>query len=288
MMAILMLGSSLRRSGQKRVLPATQVEPGVADKNGPGTKVVLPTTDPAPGLGIVLGEPLTPGVIPPRPVKYGTFAWRYPYSQRKVMYCLGIQSKVAEASQALNRSPQLSATKRDAVRVFLEPPPVVEHPAQECLLVRNDVARSILFISEARDSCAVFAPQVTCEGECHPVERLLRMVVVLDFDSVICVYARAAELAVARAQRIFAHPVVIEDQREPRLRTVQNLSAQSGPAAESAVGLPSVNDPGLNFQFVGGKPLDAQPIEKPGRVGGHIGGLVCPVVEVVITKEADV
>src|SRR5258707_14197066 len=105
MTAILMLGSSLRRSGQKPVLPATQVKPGVADKNGPGTKVVFPTTDPAEGLGIVLGEPLTPGVIPPRPDQYGTFPWRWPYSQRRELYCLAIQSKLAKASQALNESP---------------------------------------------------------------------------------------------------------------------------------------------------------------------------------------
>src|SRR5260370_2512366 len=113
MMAILMLGSSLRRSGQKPVLPATQVEPGVADKNGPGTKVVLPTTDPAPGLGIVLGEPLTPGGIPPRPVKYGTFAWRYPYSQRKVMYCLRLHSNIAHPSPPWTRSPPFPLTSTE-------------------------------------------------------------------------------------------------------------------------------------------------------------------------------
>src|SRR5579864_7387541 len=105
MIAYLKLGSSFRRSGQKPAAPATQVNPGVAERNGPGTNVVVPTGDPAVGLGIVLGVPLTPGVIPPRPVQYGTLAWRYPYSARKVMYCLGIQSKVREASHALYGSP---------------------------------------------------------------------------------------------------------------------------------------------------------------------------------------
>src|ERR1700726_895924 len=105
MVAYLRLGSSFRRSGQKPAPPATQVKPGVADRNGPVTNVVLPTTEPAPGFGTVLGVPLTPGVIPPRPVQYGTFAWRYPYSARKVMYCFGIQSKVSEASHALYGSP---------------------------------------------------------------------------------------------------------------------------------------------------------------------------------------
>src|SRR5689334_1361125 len=105
MIAYLMLGSSLRKSGQKPVLPATQVNPGVADSKEPGTKLVPGTTDPALGPGIVVGNELTPDVIPPRPEKYGTLAWRYPYSARKVMYWFGIQSKVAEASQALKGSP---------------------------------------------------------------------------------------------------------------------------------------------------------------------------------------
>src|ERR1700674_412552 len=105
MIAYLKLGSSFRRSGQKPAVPATHVKPGVAESMGPGTNVVLPTTDPADGLGTVLGVVLAPGVIPPRPVQYGTLAWRSPYSARKVMYCLGIQSKVSEASHALYGSP---------------------------------------------------------------------------------------------------------------------------------------------------------------------------------------
>src|SRR5215467_12438002 len=97
-------GSSFLRSGQKPV-PATQVKPGVGDKNGPGTNVVPGTMTVAFSPGMVLGDPFTPFVIPPRPDQYGTFAWRYPYSVRNVMYCWGIQSKVSDASQALNGSP---------------------------------------------------------------------------------------------------------------------------------------------------------------------------------------
>ena len=46
-------------------------------------------------------EPAVPwfppgGVTPPEPEKYGTFAARWLYSHRKVMYWLGIQSKVPE------------------------------------------------------------------------------------------------------------------------------------------------------------------------------------------------
>ena len=45
------------------------------------------------------------GVIPPAPEKYGTFAALWSNSVRNVMYWLGIQSNVPEASHALNGSP---------------------------------------------------------------------------------------------------------------------------------------------------------------------------------------
>src|ERR1700730_11468917 len=100
--------------------------------------------------------------------------------------------------------------------------------------------------------------------------------------------ARASELAVSIAQRIFTHAVVVEDERKPRLRPIQDLAAQTRFAAQSAIRLPSVNDPGFNLQFVGGEPLDPHTIEKPRCVGGNIGRLVSPVIEIVVTKETDV
>src|SRR5215471_14784727 len=102
--ANLRAGSSFLRSGQKPVA-ATQVKPGVGDRNGPGTNNVPGTIAVALRPGIVLGSPFTPFVIPPRPDQYGTLAWRYPNSVRNVMYCCGIQSSVSEVSQALNGSP---------------------------------------------------------------------------------------------------------------------------------------------------------------------------------------
>src|SRR5579864_2581369 len=103
MTANLKAASSFLRSGQNPE-PAKQVKPGVAERAGPGTNNVPGTIEPALGFGITLVKVLSPGVIPPRPEKYGTFAWRYPYSLRNVMYCRGIQSNVSEASQALNGS----------------------------------------------------------------------------------------------------------------------------------------------------------------------------------------
>src|ERR1700741_3637138 len=52
------------------------------------------------------GVPVLPpgGVTPPDPEKYGTFAARWLYSHRNVMYWLGIQSNVPDISQALSGS----------------------------------------------------------------------------------------------------------------------------------------------------------------------------------------
>src|ERR1700747_745124 len=48
------------------------------------------------------------GVTPPDPEKEGTFPARWLSSQRKVIYWLGIQSKVPDTSQALYGSPGFS------------------------------------------------------------------------------------------------------------------------------------------------------------------------------------
>src|SRR5215472_2197464 len=46
------------------------------------------------------GDPVFPpgGVIPPRPVQYGTSECRYPPSNRQVMYCLGRYWKLSVPS----------------------------------------------------------------------------------------------------------------------------------------------------------------------------------------------
>src|SRR5207253_8418641 len=82
--ATLIRSSVLRRSGNQ-VAPEGRI---TVEPSGP----VLP-----PG-----------GVTPPGPEKYGTLAARWLYSQRKVMYWLGIQSKVPDTSQALYGSPGFS------------------------------------------------------------------------------------------------------------------------------------------------------------------------------------
>src|SRR5215469_9327041 len=60
------------------------------------------------------------------------------------------------------------------------------------------------------------------------------------------------------------------------------------PMIELAVRLPTVDKPGLNLQMLSGENLYTYAIKEPRRVRGHIGGLVGPIIEVVVTKEADV
>src|SRR5690348_12859321 len=59
-------------------------------------------------------------------------------------------------------------------------------------------------------------------------------------------------------------------------------------AVEFRIGLPAVDDPWLNLQFVGREPLNSQPVEEPGGVRRNIRRLVCPIVEVVVAEQADV
>ena len=161
------------------------------------------------------------------------------------------------------------------IYVFLEPEAVVRHPAGKCLLAAGgSIVKTIRVqddgLSLSANGCslaAIFASQVSGKREGHLVEKSLRTVVVFDFNTVVGVDAGAAKLAVAVAQRIFTHAVIVEDQREPGLRTPQNLSSQAGLAAQPAVGLPAIDDPGLNLQLVRGEPLDPHAVEEPGRVG---------------------
>src|ERR1017187_5516232 len=79
--------------------------------------------------------------------------------------------------------------------------------------------------------------------------------------------------------------------RWPRSRlfgTIEDLASQALVAIKLGVRLPSVDDPGLNFQLVGGEPLNPQAIEEPWRVGRHERRLISPVIEVVVNKQANV
>src|SRR5215472_5808982 len=188
------------------------------------------------------------------------------------------------------------ASHGHGIPVFVEPEPVVQHPPGKGLLAAGGgVVMTIHVVNDdlslranACSVAAILASQVSGEREGHPVEKVLRPVVILDLDAIVRVDAGAAKLAIAVAQRIFAHAVIVEDHGEPRRRTPQNLSSQSWLAAQPAVGLPSVNDPGLDLKLVRGKPLDPDAVEEPGCVGRDIRRLIGPVVKVVVTEQANV
>src|SRR5262249_34630342 len=164
----------------------------------------------------------------------------------------------------------LAASHRQAIRVFLEPEAVVHHETDKGLLAAGGCIVMTIRVVNHRlslrsNACylgaAIFASQVSGKREGYLVEKVLRPVVVFDFNAVVGVDAGAGKLAIAIAQRVFTHAVIVEDQGEPGLRTPQNLASQTWLAADPPVGLPAIDDPGLDLQLVRGKPLDADAVE---------------------------
>src|SRR5262249_11889103 len=88
-------------------------------------------------------------------------------------------------------------------------------------------------------------------------------------------------------ERVFP-PVVIEDKCDFAIGTPGDLSTDSRSLVELAIRLPTVNEPGLNLQFVGWEDLDSKPVEEPGSVGGNKRGLVGPIIKIVKTPQPDV
>ena len=137
----------------------------------------------------------------------------------------------------------------------------------------------------AAHAAAELAAQIAREGERHLVDaELAGFVVILDFDAVVGMDAAA----VRSIQVIVAKTIVIGDDVHPGKRSVFNLPSEALPRIGRRVGLPSVDDPRLNLQMVRGENLYSHALEKPGRVGGNVGGLVGPVIEVVVAEQTDV
>src|SRR5262249_9052142 len=135
---------------------------------------------------------------------------------------------------------------------------------------------------------AILAAEITGEREGHFVDKIVRPVVILNLDAVVGMDTRAPKSAVASAQSVFSHTIVVKDEREPGRGTPQDLSAQTGFAAQPPVGLPAVDDPRLDLQLGGREPLNAEAVEEPGSIRRYIGWLVGPVIEVVVAEQADI
>ena len=87
---------------------------------------------------------------------------------------------------------------------------------------------------------------------------------------------------------VSADAVVVGNNRHPGRRTPQNLPAQPQAAVGPRVGLPAVDNPGLDLQLLGGEDLDSHAREEPRRVRRNVGRLVCPVIELIETKQTHV
>ena len=75
---------------------------------------------------------------------------------------------------------------------------------------------------------------------------------------------------------------------KPPGRTPQNLESKARPVIEAPVGLPAIDEPRLNLQVLGGEDLNTHAVEKPRSVRRNVGGLIRPVVELVVAEQPDV
>ncbi len=117
----------------------------------------------------------------------------------------------------------------------------------------------------------------------HAVHELVGVFVVLPLHAVVFVEASAM-----RRNGVLAESVGVPDEVEVTRRPPQDLSADARLAVVLAIRLPSVDQPGFELQLIGREPLDAEAVEEPGSVGRHVGRLIRPVIEAVVTEQSDI
>src|ERR1700676_2720311 len=108
----------------------------------------------------------------------------------------------------------------------------------------------------------MLASQVTGQRERGFAQRPFWVVIVFDLDAIVGVIAHTAR----SIQRIFTECVLIPQDGKPAIRTPQDLPSDAGPIVKPSVGLPSVDEPGLNLQVCRGENLYSHAVEKPRRV----------------------
>src|ERR1700676_1296323 len=169
-MAILILGSSFRRSGLQRPPWEPQPAPVGAGALGRNTIFAGWRSNPAPARKVILIRvaiailPAESNVLFGHPIKgrrsipgfereAGTFReiWRSGDRVRSIDW--GQQHQIAPGIV------QHATTKRQSECVLFEPEAVVEHPAQEGLLEGSDLARRLL-VSKTSRSPTVFTSQI--------------------------------------------------------------------------------------------------------------------------------
>src|SRR5579859_2519146 len=91
-----------------------------------------------------------------------------------------------------------------------------------------------------------------------------------------------------RSQGVPAYPVVVGDDGNTPRGAIVDLHSKPRTSVGRAIRLPPVDEPPFHFQPLRWKDLDTHTIEKPWSVGGNIGWLIGPVVEVVETEKPDI
>src|SRR5882762_1208184 len=124
----------------------------------------------------------------------------------------------------------------------------------------------------------MFTTHISRQGKCSLTDKRLRIVVVLNLDAIVRVIANAAR----RVQRVRAQHILIPENRQPTVRTPEELHTESRPVIEPAVGLPAVYKPRLDLQMLRRENLYSNAVEKPWSIRRNVRGLIGPVVELVV------
>ena len=111
-------------------------------------------------------------------------------------------------------------------------------------------------------AAAIFATGIASNGECSLVKEIARLVVILDLRAIVSMNARTTGVA----DIVFAQAIVVPNKIQVGLGAPQDLSAESRLAVWACIGLPAIDDPGLDLQFRGWEILYPQAVEKPRRV----------------------
>ena len=205
---------------------------------------------------------------------------RIPCKVRRVRSCGNGALSIYRGNQyeIASRIVDLAAADGYAEQIPVKPEAVVPHPADKALL------GPALLIAVAAHTGTILATQVAGERKCHLVEGIFRFVVVLNLDAVVGVNATAA----LDEEVILAHTVIVGNDVDPGLRRPFNLPSDTGRVIGRSVRLPAIDEPGLDLQVRGRKNLHTHTVKEPGSVGGNIGWLVSPIVEIVVAEQADV
>src|SRR5262249_2923849 len=168
-----------------------------------------------------------------------------------------------------------AAAEGEREMILEEPEAIVRHETEKVLVAARDVLAS--------GSAPIFTTRIEGERRRRLADDAAGIVVVLHHHAVVGVNAPA----VGNAQGVSTE-ILIAEHREPAGRSPQDLKSEPERIAEASVCLPSVDQPGLNFELVAGEDLNAHSLEEPRGIRGDVRRLIRPVVELIVTPKPDV